>query len=177
MNPSVRSSLLAVAWCALLALLIATAQSQERQVLPQRVASPEGGLLIGSLPGSQQLHLAISLPLHNEEQLDALLQQLYDPASPNYRRFLTVQQFTDQFGPTIVDYQRVIGFAQSHGLKITHTFSNRLIVDVSGPVANVDQAFQVTMQVFHHPTETRSFYAPDVEPSVEAGLPILSVDR
>ncbi len=143
---------------------------------PPRVASPEGASLIGRLPGSQQLHLAISLPLRDEAQLDALLQQLYDPASPNYRRFLTVQTFTDQFGPSVVDYQRVIGFAQSHGLRVTHTFSNRLIVDVSGSAANIEEAFQVRMQVYQHPTENRTFYAPDVEPSVEAGLPILSVD-
>ena len=91
-------------------------------------------------------------------------------------RFLSAQQFTDQFGPTAIDYQRVIGFAQSHGLKITHIYSNRLIVDVSGPAAKVEQAFQVTMQLFHHPTENRTFYAPNVEPSVEAGLPILTVD-
>jgi hypothetical protein len=127
------------------------------------------------MPASQRLSLAISLPLRNEEELDYLLQQLYNPASPNYRHFLTVAQFTEQFGPTVVDYQRVIGFAESHGLRVTHTFANRLVVDVKGTVANIEQAFQVTMQVYQHPTENRTFYAPDVEPTVEPGLPILSV--
>ena len=176
MNSSVGSLWVAVAWCALLSLFLAPAQAQERQILPPRAASPEGVPAIGRLPGSQTLQLAISLPLRNQNELDTLLQQLYDPASPNYRRFLTAQQFTDQFGPTVVDYQRVIGFAQAHGLKIAHTFSNRLIVDVSGPAANIEQAFQIRMQVYQHPTEHRTFYAPDVEPSVEAGLPILTVD-
>jgi subtilase family serine protease len=32
------------------------------------------------------------------------------------------------------------------------------------------------MQVYQHPTENRSFYAPDVEPTIELGLPVLSVD-
>lgn len=127
------------------------------------------------MSGSQRLSLAVALPLRNEDQLGTLLQQLYDPASPNYRHFLTVQQFTDQFGPTEVDYLRVIGFAQSHGLYVTHTFANRLVVDVSGSAANVEQAFQVKMQVYQHPTENRTFYAPDVEPTVESGLPVLSV--
>jgi hypothetical protein len=176
MDSSARSRVFVGACCALLVLFYASADAQERQTLSTRVASPIGASPIGRLPGSQWLHLAISLPLRDEEQLDALLQQLYDPASPNYRRFLTVQQFTDQFGPSVVDYQRVIGFAQAHGLKVTHTFSNRLIVDVTGSAASVEQAFQVTMQVYEHPTENRTFYAPDVEPSVEAGLPILSVD-
>ena len=178
MKRSVRSRVFVGAWCALLGLSLATVQAhtQDRLTLPAGVAAPQGVSLIGRLAASQQLHLAISLPLRNEEQLDALLQQLYDPSSPNYRRFLSVQQFTDQFGPTVVDYQRVIGFAQSHGLRVTRTFSNRLIVDVSGSAANIERAFQIKMQVYHHPTENRTFYAPDVEPSVEAGLPILSVD-
>lgn len=176
MSRSVRSGVFVATWCALLGLFLATVQAQERLTLPARAAAPPGAFLIGRLAGSQQLHLAVSLPLRNEEQLDGLLQQLYDPASPNYRRFLSVQQFTNQFGPTVVDYQRVIGFAQSRGLRVTHTFPNRLIVDVSGSAANIEQTFQVRMQVYHHPTENRTFYAPDIEPSVEAGLPILSVD-
>ena len=54
----------------------------------------------GSLPGTQRLNLAIGLPLRNEQELDALLQQLYDPASPNYHRYLTPEEFTARFGPT-----------------------------------------------------------------------------
>ena len=70
-----------------------------------------------------------------------------------------------------MDYQRVIGFMQSYGLKVTHTYPDRLAVNVTGSVANIEQAFQVTMQVYRHPTENRTFYAPDVEPSVELGIP------
>lgn len=175
MNRSVRSRVLIEAWCALLILLLATVHAQERLRLPLGVAAPPGASVIGRLPASQQLHLALSLPLRNGANLDALLRQLYDPASPNYRRFLTVQQFTDQFGPAMVDYLRVIGFAQSHGLNVTHTFPNRLVLDVTGSAANIEQAFQVRMQVYQHPTENRTFYAPDVEPTVEPGLPVLSV--
>lgn len=176
MKCSARTRVFVGAWCALLGLFLATVQAQERLTLPASAAAPESASLVGRLPGSQTLHLAISLPLRNQEKLDAQLRELYDPASPNYRHFLSVQEFTEQFGPTLVDYQRVIGFAQSHGLKVTHTFSNRLIVDVSAPAANVEEAFQIRMQVYHHPTEKRTFYAPDVEPSVDASLPILSVD-
>lgn len=157
-------------------LLAEPAHSQQRQALQTSAAAPPDAQAIRRMPASQRLDLAISLPLRNPEELDTLLQQLYDPSSPAYRRFLSVQQFTEQFAPTLVDYQRVIGFSQSRGLKITRTFSNRLIVDVSGSVANIEQAFQVRMQVYQHPTENRTFYAPDVEPTVEPGMPILSVD-
>ena len=150
--------------------------AQQRQALQTKATAPAGTKLIGRMPASQQLGLAITLPLRNQGQLQTLLQQLYDPASPNYRHFLTVPQFTEQFGPSVVDYQRVMGFMQSYGLKVTHIYPDRLAVNVTGSVANIEQAFQVTMQVYRHPTENRTFYAPDVEPSVELGIPVLSVE-
>jgi Pro-kumamolisin, activation domain len=160
----------------LLSLLTTSLHAQQRQALQADVSAPAGAKFIGPMPASQQLNLAVTLPLGNQEQLHTLLQQLYDPASPNYRHFLTVSQFTEQFGPSVVDYQRVTGLMESHGLKVTHTYSDRLAINVTGSVANIEQTFQVTMQVYQHPSESRTFYAPDVEPSVELGFPVLSVE-
>jgi hypothetical protein len=127
------------------------------------------------MPSSQQLSLALTLPLRNPEQLQTLLQQLEDPTSSQYHRYLTAAQFTEQFGPSGVEYQQVIGFAQSHGLTVTRTSPNRLLLNVTGSVANIEQAFQITMQVYQHPTEKRTFYAPTVEPTVDSGIPLLGV--
>ena len=104
-----------------------------------------------------------------------ILPALYDPASPDYRHYLTPQQFTDRFGPTEQDYQAVVDFAKKHGLTIVATHSNRLLLDVNGSVADIQKAFHVTMRVYRHPTQSRDFYAPDVEPTVDASLPIADV--
>jgi subtilase family serine protease len=140
------------------------------------MAAPTGAQLVGRLPGSQPLKLALTLALRNEAQLNTFLSQLYEPSSPSYRQFLTVKQFTAQFGPTEDDYAKAIAFAQSHGLTIANTAPNRLVLDVAGAASDIEQAFQVKMQVYRHPTENRTFYAPDVEPSVEAGIPIQGVN-
>ena len=129
----------------------------------------------GRLPATNRLYLAIGLPLRNQPALTNLLAQLYDPASPNYHRYLTPEQFTEQFGPTEQDYQSVIAFAQRHGLRVAGTHANRVLLDVTGSVADIENAFHVTMRTYPHPTENRVFYAPDVEPSVETGVPILDV--
>jgi len=156
--------------------LTAPLLAQQRQALPTQAAAPAGAALIGRMPGTQILRLAISLPMRNKESLESLLQQLYDPGSPNYRRFLTVEEFAEEFGATPADYQRVIGFAQSNGMSVAHSYPDRLVVNVRGSVADIERAFQVKMQIYQHPTENRTFYAPDVEPTVEPGLPILTVD-
>jgi hypothetical protein len=152
-----------------------TLNGQQRQALPTRLSAPTGIKAVGRLPGSQRLNLAITLPLRNQEELQSLLHDLYDPANPNYRHFLTVEQFTERFGPTTDDHERVASFARSSGLTVTHTAPNRLVLNVSGTVADVERAFHVTMQVYQHPTEPRTFYAPDVEPSLDSSIPVQGV--
>jgi subtilase family serine protease len=129
----------------------------------------------GQLPATKSLHLAIGLPLRNQEALTHLIQQLYDPASPHYHQYLTPEQFTEQFGPTEQDYQKVIAFARANGLTVTGMSANRVLLDVSGSVADIEKAFQVTMRIYRHPTEARDFFAPDTEPTVDVAVPILHV--
>jgi subtilase family serine protease len=150
----------------------------ERQVLHGHVPVAVAHFKLqptGQLPAATSLHLAIGLPLRNQEALTGLIQQLYNPANPHYHQYLTPEQFTDQFGPTEQDYQNVIAFAKRNGLTVTGTSANRVLLEVNGSVADVEKAFQITMRTYRHPTENRTFYAPDVEPSVESGVPVLDV--
>jgi hypothetical protein len=130
---------------------------------------------LGRLPETNQLHLAIGLPLRNSAAISNLLQQLYDPHSPNYHHYLTPQQFTEQFGPAEQDYEAVAQFARTNGLTIVRTWDNRTILDVSGKVSDIERAFHVRMLTYQHPKEARRFYAPDVEPTVDASLPISGI--
>ena len=129
----------------------------------------------GLLSATTNLDLAIGLPLRNRAALTNLLQQIYDPASTNYHKYLTPEQFTAQFGPTEQDYQAVINYAQTNGLVVTATHSNRMLVDVRGKVADIQNAFHVTLRVYRHPTEARDFFAPDTEPSVPSALPVQDI--
>ncbi len=147
-----------------------------RQVLYGHIPAVVSGLQpLGHLPGTNRLQLAIGLPLRNEPALDELLRQIYDPASPNFRHYLTPQQSTERFGPTEQDYQAVIDFVKANGLKVTARHDNRLLLDVSGPAANVEKAFGVTLQIYRHPAENRLFYAPNTEPTVAEGLPVADI--
>ena len=130
---------------------------------------------IGRLVASERLDLAIGLPLRNESGLGDLLHQIYDPNSPNYRRYLTPEEFAAQFGPTESDYENVIAFARANGLTVTGTYPNHAFLDVNGSVAAIERAFHVDMCMYQHPGESRIFYAPETEPSIDAAVPILHV--
>lgn len=129
----------------------------------------------GQLAATNTLSLAIGLPLRNREALTNLLQQIYDPASPNYHHYLTPEQFTARFGPTERDYQQVIGFAQQNGLTVVGTYSNRMLLDVRGKASDVERAFHVALLTYRHPVQNRDFFAPDTEPSVPATLPVQDI--
>ncbi len=159
-----------------LALAFLQAQAQEPVKLlaghvPQAVASSR---LLRPAARETRLHLSIGLPLRNPAELDALLQQINDPYSPAFHKFLTPAQFAAQFGPTDEDYQALIQFAHQSGLTITQTHSNHGVLSVSGAVADVEKAFQVKLNTYSHPTRGE-FYAPDREPSVPASLHTLDI--
>jgi subtilase family serine protease len=169
---------IAIACVMVFSQFTASAQNTGRQFLKGHVPQVVERLHlqpVSRLSSEKRLNLAIGLPLHNQQTLDSLLQQIYDPASPNYRHYLTPERFTEQFGPTEQDYQKVIAFAKQNGLMVTGTSANRVLLDVSGSVADIEKAFQVTMRTYQHPTENRTFYAPDVEPSLDLAVPILDV--
>jgi hypothetical protein len=158
-------------------LFVTPAQAQQLRTLPSHVPPAVAHLQsIGRMPGLTRLNLAIGLPLRKQETLTKLLQQIYDPASPQYRHYLTPEQFTEMFGPTEHDYQSVIAFAKTNGFTVTGLHPNRLLLDVNATVADIEKAFHVKMSVYQHPTEARRFYAPDVEPSVGVDLPVLDIN-
>jgi len=165
--------------CALCLLLSTTLNSAaDRQVLrghmPAAVREPNVQPT-ARLSATNELRLAIGLPLRNPAALTALLAQLYDPTSPQYHQYLTVEEFTERFGPTKDDYEAVIAFAGAQGLKVTARHPNRLLLDVSGSVADIERALHLTLRLYQHPQEARIFYAPDADPSLDLQVPVLSV--
>jgi subtilase family serine protease len=124
-------------------------------------------LSVGRLPATQSMRLDIVLPLRNQPELDNFLRELSDPSSGMYRRFLTVPEFTERFGPSQQDYDAVVRFAKANGFTVVGGSRDGMEVQVEGSVAAIESAFHVTMGVYQHPTENRTFYAPDREPAVD----------
>jgi kumamolisin len=164
-----------VSICSAVLLFIINTQAKAQGVLTrhlrQEVATGEAASL-GRLPANQSLKLNIALPLRNQAELDQLLQKLYDPQGPLFHKFLSVEEFTERFGPTEEDYAEVIRFAERNGLTVTATFPNRMVVNVTGSVKNIENAFGIAMLVYQHPTEQRTFYSPDREPFANLPVPL-----
>jgi kumamolisin len=120
----------------------------------------------GRLPATQTLHFDIVLALRHQPELENFLQELYDPSSSSYKQYVTPQEFTARFGPSQEDYDALIAFAKASGFKVVGGSRDAMDVQFTGSVAAIEKAFHVTMGVYQHPTENRTFYAPDREPTV-----------
>jgi subtilase family serine protease len=159
-------------------LSISTANSQAQSVLTRHVrevtrtgqAQP-----IGRLPEDQVMQLDVVLPLRDPEGLKSFLTDVYDPTSFAYRRFVTPAEFTERFGPTQANYDAVVSFAKANGFEVVGGSRDGMEVQIKGPVSAVEKAFHVSMSTYHHPTESRTFYAPDREPATGLAFPLWHV--
>jgi subtilase family serine protease len=142
-------ALLALLLCACSAVRAQTVnpQLQDRVALPDNHDKLTGVLMTAKFLGQQSpstpVKVGFVLPLRNQDALNKLNHDLYDPSSPSYHQFLTPQQFASAFGPTADDYNAVIAYAQSAGFTIVHTSPTKDLLVVAGSTQTVENAFKV----------------------------------
>jgi xanthomonalisin len=143
--------------------------------IPEAVADRRVAMT-GAVDPRQSLRLALQLPLRNQAELAQLLRDLYDPKSPKFHKYMSVSAFTRRYGPTAEDYDTVVGWAKSKGLKVTATTPNRRLVAIEASVDKINRAFQVRVSTYEHPSEGRTFYSADREPvAVGLSVPLLQI--
>jgi len=130
--------------------------------------------VIGPLAASTVVDLAIALPSRNPQGMNALAAQIANPTSSQFRQYLSLSDLTAQFGPTATDYQALIAWAQANGLTVGATYPHRFSVHVRGTAASIEKALYVNLNQAIRP-DGSTFYAPDREPSLDVGAPVLGV--
>jgi kumamolisin len=157
--------------CAIVFLLFTIpGQAQPQPLLTRHVrdAVTNGqAQLIGKLPATQTLRFDIVLPLGDRAGLQNFVQQVQDPTSPFYHKFLTPQEFTARFGPSQQDWETLVAFAKASGFEIVGGDIKGRDLRLTGSVANVEKAFHVSMGLYQDLTESRTFFAIDREPTVD----------
>jgi subtilase family serine protease len=122
--------------------------------------------LVGQLPAKQTIHFDVVLAVRDRASLQTFVQEVNDSTSPSYHQFLTPQEFTARFGPSQKDWDALVAFAKASGFQIVGGSRDAMDLRMTGTVAAIEKAFHVTMGVYQHPAENRTFYAPDREPTV-----------
>jgi Pro-kumamolisin, activation domain len=129
---------------------------------------------VGPLDTSTTIDVVLALPARDVEARTALLRDLYHPASPRFRKFLTPEDYTQRFDPTEANYKSLLEFAKANQLTVAVEGPPKY-VHVRAPAATINKVFHVTLQQYTHPTEDRHFYAPDTDPHLDVDFPELQI--
>ena len=135
---------------------------------------PPASPVIGPAPASQVLSVAVGLPVTNLAQLRQFADQVSDPASPNYRKYMTSTDVIGTYSPSVASYNQVVSWPQGRGFLKVGTFPNRLLVSVTGTVTQIEAAFNANVILAKRP-DGSTFYRLDRQPSVDLAVPLLGV--
>jgi uncharacterized repeat protein (TIGR01451 family) len=100
--------------------------------------SNDRGIAPDSLP-IEHMQLQLRLPSEKEQELNQLIADLHNPASPNFHKWLTSEQFSQEFSLAPEDLNAITTWLQSHGFRVNVTYPRT--IDFSGVAGQVRSAF------------------------------------
>lgn len=107
---------------------------------------------------------SVYLKIQNESQLQNYIQQTETPGSPNYHKFLSVQQFVSQYAPSNQEISMVTHYLQSQGITVDKVFADNLDIQVTGTVAQFNEAFNIVEE--NYTRGGKYFHAPKGRPRI-----------
>jgi subtilase family serine protease len=140
--------------------------------LPQHIHPALKRLIFeGRAERTRVLDLVVGLSLQNQPALDAILTAQHDPTSPWFHRWLTPEEFAAQFSPTEQAHDNVVRWLRSRGLTVTQTWPNRLMINASGSVAQVEAALGISINRYRRNGQT--FHANAQDPQIPTELAVI----
>ncbi len=127
------------------------------------------GKMVGHTNRNTNISVTIALNLRNADKMDSQIASLNDPSSPNYKHFLTTEEFKAQFGPTETTVENVINFLKSKGLKIHNVGATNEFITVSGNAGQLEDAFGVTINNYTN-SQGQTYFSNDQAPSIPTEL-------
>ena len=140
---------------------IALAGRVHRQATAQNDAGPVENTFVVS---DMRLYLRPS----GEAGLDQLLQEQQDPASPNYHKWLTPEQYGDRFGASADDTKQIAAWLESQGFTGVEVGRGRTWIRFSGTAQQVGNAFQT--EVHRYNVRGVAHFANASDPTLPAAI-------
>jgi trimeric autotransporter adhesin len=107
---------------------------------------------LGRAPASTQMtsvRLVFSRSLQQETALRKFMAEQLDPTSPNYRKWLTPDQFGKLYGTSDTDIQVLVTWLESRGFTVQPAPQGRVSISFSGSVSQIEAAFHTEIHSFH----------------------------
>ena len=147
--------------------------SRTRVWFPRDVLALGYATNLGAASPSQVMQIGIGLKDPNPSGEAALERAEQNPASPQYRHFLTPAQFDSRFGVSKATFNRTLAWLRSGGATVIETSGARNYVEISATVRQVDSLFGTRMN--RYSARGTTFLANSTPPSVPAHLDVLAI--
>jgi uncharacterized repeat protein (TIGR01451 family) len=118
-----------------------------------------------SLP-IEHLQLQLQLPAEKQRELSALIQDLQNPASPKYRKWLTPDRFREEFRLAPEDMDAAKTWLESQGFTINVIYPSS--IDFSGTAGQVIHAFHT--EIHNYTVAGTNHFANISDPMIPAAL-------
>ena len=82
-----------------------------------------------------------------EQAVEQAIEQMHDPQSPQFHRWMTAQQFGEAFGASQQDLDAITTWLASHGFTVHSVYPGGMVIDFSGTAAQVRDTFRTEI---HH---------------------------
>ncbi len=134
---------------------------------PLARAQYDQGLAPASLPMDRMLLVLKNSP-EQVAALQTLLAQQTDKTSPNYHKWLTPQEFGQQFGVSDEDLQTITTWLESRGFQSIKPSNGRNVIEFSGNAGQVQAAFHTA--IHSYVINGKQHWANETDPSIPQAL-------
>jgi subtilase family serine protease len=94
------------------------------------------------------LQLILKPSTLRQEAMETTIANLHNPKSAQFQKWLTPQQFGQEFGANDSDIAAVTSWLAAQGFTVNTIYPNKTQIDFSGTVAQVNQAFHTQENVY-----------------------------
>jgi subtilase family serine protease len=125
----------------------------------------------GAVPDSLSMaHMLFELKRapEQEQALLQLIDQMHDPHSGNYHKWLTAEELGRQFGPSRQDIDIVINWLRSQGFQINVVYPSGMVVDITGTAGQVRDTFHT--EIHRYNVEGKQHIANASDPVIPAAV-------
>ena len=112
-----------------------------------------------------QVSIMVGLNYQHQAQLNKFLSDVQDPTSSQYHHYLTSEEFTTIYSPSITAYNSLTSYFKSQGVTV-NTYSDRVAINLVGSFGQMQKIFHTQINTYRVGKE--SFYAPAKSLSVHS---------
>ncbi len=141
----------------LAALLVPTgsaAAATPTETIQGRAAAAVPANETGVTPPEELIEFDVGVALKDQPGAEAFAEEVTDPTSRHYRRFLSPQRWVRQFAPTVRANREVVRSLRRAGITITKIDPDRMTIEAEGTAEQIDAYFETTLAQYEVGDET-----------------------